>query len=381
MSIQTINPNYLYSSEELTDYLNLSIRTIQRLLKNGILPSFRINGQYRIKGVDILSYLDSVKKEETNSKSKRNTAEKLLDLLVIYPITIELGKNLAKLLEVNKETELVEIMAKLRRKMVIELGFILPNIRFFDEENIDLDENEYNILINGVEVYKGIIDPEKNQDSLKLIVDNIELAAKKYAHEILSREDVFLIIEKIRKTHYIVVEEVISEDIESSKKLSIGQLTKILRELLHESISIRNMAKILEILADNINITQNTDELVEKVREGISNQICSKLANKEGIIESITLSETLEKELIEAVENKDPNNFVKIDIKTIEKLRSNLKNLVNEKHKTIICSPIIRKYLRNVLERNFPEISVLSYTGIYRDIKIANVAQLNLDSK
>jgi flagellar biosynthesis protein FlhA len=365
MRINQLDADKMYTSEEITEYLNVSLRTTQRLLKSGELPSFKIHGQYRIKGIDALNYLSGVRinindliyEQENNDKPIN-----LVNLLEVKPLEIKLSENLGQLIESNIEYFNNESKS-LREKITLDMGFICPGIKFSDD--INLNDNEFYILVNGIEIYKN------NSESIKEIFEKSESIIKKYAYEIISREEVFVIIEKLRKTYPVIVEEVLGYENNDKNKLSIGQLTKILKYLLKEQVSIRNMRTILESIADTIPFTLEIEEISNRVRESLSRQICKSIS-KGGIIEVFGISPDLENYLKEHIKLDIDNSKIFILESEKSKLISNYLKDLTEKSNTsvVICDPSIRRVFREMIERNFPNISVISYREISKDYKI-----------
>lgn len=413
MLIQTINPDHLYTSEEVTEYLRVSLRTTQRLLKTGLLQSYKVHGQYRIKGLDLLNYLDDVKRDAEVFEVEKDSPEKLIKMLEVHPISVELAVEIIPLVDPQQGSNFLSQVEELRKKIIMDLGFIFPGIQFKD--NIKLQKNEYNIQVNGVRVSKSklftdkfyvisnnelpdteeVVDPVssqkgywvdenfKNQFSevltpAEFLLKHLEFITKSFSHEIISREEVFTIVEKIRKNHSVVVEEVISEDSSSNEKLSIGKLKNILKELLREQVSIRNIPLILEALADGIQITKDTDVLVEIVRESLSRQICSKLADDNNVIEVLTVSDNIEKLISDSIKKDASGKSFYLPATETRKIHLSLKELVKEKNRPIICSPLIRKYLRLLIERNFYQVPVLSFREISSSIKISDCGLIDI---
>lgn len=423
MKKEIINPDVFYTSEEVTEILNVSLRTTQRILKSGNLPSFRINGQYRIKGIDILNFLNNVRYDNiTISESEKEKPADLIPMLEVYSINLEISPDLNNLFEPQDKSEVLLSLNNMRKKIITELGFIMPGVRFND--NTELKENSYRILINGTSVTTGKLFTNKlfaysiddsdiklsenmylkpitkekgywiEKDlkeeleskgfivltSEELLLEHINFIIRKFAHEIISKDEVFLIIENLRKNYPIVVEEVIQDNNNESNKLSIGKITKILKELLREQISIRNIRLILESLGDFIEETTDPEILVELLRKSLSNQICSKLVDndsEEDVINVLGLDTDLEKTLIEGIKT---NELGKKEFYVSGDFSSNIISKIKEFKdiKVIICSPLIRKYLKLILERNFPNISVLSYQEIGKEFKVNCVGMIKI---
>jgi flagellar biosynthesis protein FlhA len=376
MKINQLDSDKMYTSEEITEYLNVSLRTTQRLLKSGELPSFKIHGQYRIKGIDALNYLSGVRiniNDLIYEQENNNKPINLVNLLEVKPLEIKLSENLGQLIESNIEYFNNESKS-LREKITLDMGFICPGIKFSDDVN--LNDNEFYILVNGIEIYKN------NAESIKEIFEKSESTIKKYAYEIISREEVFVIIEKLRKTYPVIVEEVLGYENSDQNKLSIGQLTKILKYLLKEQISIRNMRTILESIADTIPFTLEIEEISNRVRESLSRQICKSIS-KDGIIEVFGISPDLENYLKEHIKLDIDNSKIFILESEKSKLIANCLKDLTEKSNTsvVICDPSIRRVFREMIERNFPNISVISYREISKDYKVKLVDTIKDNDK
>lgn len=415
MKTETINPDRFYTSEEVTEILHLSLRTTQRILKSGSLASFKINGQYRIKGLDILNFLSNVRLDNiTGLETGKEKPADLLPMLEVHSISLEISPTLTALFDPQDKSQVLLSLNNMREKIIKELGFIMPGIQFND--NSELKENTYRILINGTPVTTGklfinklfvsetddsdiefseeiyikpidkvkgywIENEKKEEVELKgcvvstpetILLEHISFIIRKFAHEIISKDEVFLMIENLRKDYPVVVEEVIKDDNNEKNKLSIGKMTKILKELLREQISIRNIRLILESLGDFIEETTDPEILVEQIRQSLSGQICSKLVandSEEPIINVISLDNELEKVLTSGIKiNSSGKKEFEISPDVTQNIMVKLKEFKDLK--VILCSPLIRKYLKLILERNFPDISVISYQEVGREFKI-----------
>jgi excisionase family DNA binding protein len=365
MRLNQIEPEKMYTSEEITEYLNVSLRTTQRLLKSGELPSFKIQGQYRIKGLDTLNYLSGVRVDSNNELYDQENNDKpinLVNLLEIKPLEIKMGLNLSTNIQNNIDS-FNNQTKNLREKITLDMGFICPGITFCDDTSFA--QNDFVILLNGIEIYKD------NSESFEIMLGKSEIIIKKYAHEIISREEVFVIIEKLRKKYPVIVEDVLAYDNNDKNKLNIGQLTKVIKLLLKEQISIRNMRIILESIADTIPFTSNIEEISNRVRESLSRQICNFLA-KDGVIEVLGLDVTLEQYLKDNIKNDiDGSKIFDITSEKSKKIMEQLINITKETNTSvIICHHEIRRLFREMIERNFPHISVISYREISKDYKV-----------
>jgi len=430
MSIQEINTDRLYTSEEVTEYLRVSLRTTQRLLKTGQLPSFKVHGQYRIKGIEILNYLNGVRIDSDEDNIEEDKPANLISLLEIHPITVELGIDLIPLADPAQEGEIFKKIPDIRKNITLELGFIMPGIQFKD--NISLGKNEYNILIDGLKVADGkiekdkffaraisnnaeeisdykVIDPlddnksdfwpidnnnnacwineelkEKALNSgyevitpIDLLLRHIGKIAKSFSHEILNREEVSVIIENIRKKYPVIVNELLDY-----YGLTIGELTKILKGLLYEQVSIQNIRLILEGLSDSLAITKNKDIdiLVEMTRQKLSRQICTKLADKDKVIDIIVLSEKISKVFNDSICHTAEGSILALNPAFSQKFSAKVKEIIqNINQPVILTDPNIRRYVKRVLARNFPKIVVLSYKEVNTMVKIRCINTIDIE--
>jgi len=387
MPIETLSAEQMYTSEEVTEYLRVSLRTTQRLLKGGELRSFKVHGQYRIKGIDLINYLHNVHSDTTaieGDEAEHKPAD-LLPLLKVPPLSLEISPTLFPLFQSPENSLVLNGLEPLRKQIIYTLGFIFPGIQINDNET--LKDDHYQILVHGSPVIQACLQGDTDAQRAAQILKQLQATAQQYAHEILSREEVALMVENLRQTHRVVVDEVMQDGFESHpQKLSIGQLTRVLKGLLREQVSIRNLRLILEGLADGLEMHLSGDGLIEQVRQTLTRQICSTLvdaplsAGASQVISVITLEPALEQCLSDSVKTDawGHTNLV-LDSVISRGVMEQLKECVKDSDlKTLISSPLIRASLRRMIARNFPTISVLSYLEIDSEFKIRAAASLQM---
>lgn len=369
-NLPVIVPETLYTSEEVSDYLRLSLRTVQRILLNKSLPSYKIHGQYRIKGLDLLSYLDAVRQDSNTIISAQKKPADLIEMLEVNPVSIGFGLNWLPLV---KTPDFLEPLDQLRKEVVKELGFIMPGVQLHD--NLDLEPKAYQIKIHGASMFTGNLNsnsPEPTLLDAKDVYQQLHTLIKKYAYEIISREEVAVILEHQRETRPTVIDEIMTESAQAGR-LTVGQLTKILRYLLQEQVSIRNLGLILEILADHLTQISQLDLLAEKVRQGLARQINAPLAESDKVISVLCLDPQQEEELKEdfqpALSNISQTKWSQCLLKAIQK---------ENPHGVLICSVALRRKLALILSRRFPNITVLSYQEIAPEYQIRPLKILSL---
>ena len=197
-----------------------------------------------------------------------------------------------------------------------------------------------------------------------------------YADELLTREDVQNLIETVKSTAKTVVEELIPNI------LTLGEVQKVLHNLLRERVSIRNLEAILEVLADYAPRTKDTDLLTEYVRHALSRQVCSEYKDDDGNLRVVVLAPTLEKEILDAVQQSDTGEYVPIDparIDTISKATAeSVQTLVQAGHDAIVVTTAqVRRYFRQLVERQVPKLVVLSYNEVDPSLHLESVGQID----
>ena len=335
--------------------------------------------------------------------------EKIEDYLLVDQMELEIGYGLIPLVDVNQGGDLLERITMLRRQMAGELGMIVPPIRIRD--NIQLSPNEYLIKIKGNDVGKGELmmgsylamnpgsvsqkipgiktkEPAFNLDALWITESQkeaaelagytvVELPAvlathlteiiRSHAAEILMRQDVKTLVENVKKNSPAVVEEI-------SSALGVGEIQQILCMLLQERISVRDLASILELMANAAKISKDAVFINEQVRLGLARQICKPHINN-GQMSVIALAPDLEQMLEASVQatNRGPRLVIRPDL--IGRIRDRMeaiqtKILASGDQPIIVCSPNVRYPLKKLLESNFPNLVVLSYSEIITGINI-----------
>lgn len=357
-----IIPERLYSTEEVSEYLHLSLRTVQRLLKNQALNAYKIHGQYRIKGLDLLSYLEA--QRNANAPQERTPAQ-LVHLLNTQALSIEFGANWLSWVEPTPEhdTSFLQKLSELRTHIVKTLGFIFPGIQVRD--NLQLTENGYRVLLHGVPIFTDEGLP--GEVGLNTLFLHLEDLLRRYAHEVLSRDEVALILEHLEGERPAVIQEVMVSE-KNPTGLSAGQLTQILRYLLKEGVSIRQQGFILESLADQLSQTdtRQIEMLAEGLRQRLRRQINAPLV-VDGLIEVMAFEPAFENALCEQFLDADGS----ARFASIEQIRKGLRE--HSECRVLLCDPKIRRQLHHYLHRQFPDVQVLAYQEIAEDYRVKQV--------
>ncbi len=322
------------------------------------------------------------------------------------PLSLELGYALIPLVDKDKGAELLERISRIRRESALDLGLPVPKIRIID--NMNLDPNEYSFKIRGIEAGRckirlgyymcmntGAVTEELKGEATKdpafgmpaiwvpedqrtdaeqagyavvdpptIIATHITEIIKAHASEILGRQEVSVLINEVKKTNPIVVEEVMNGD---KRKFSYGDIEKILRALLAEKVSIRNMVTILETISNYGAITGNTWELTEKVREALGLQICMQYVDNDKKLRVVNLSQGWSQKILEYAQYPQDGSkpFVGFDPvdgrKWIKSVSDTLQGVQAMGFMPIImCSSVVRQLVHAAIEREMPGVVVIS---------------------
>ena len=198
------------------------------------------------------------------------------------------------------------------------------------------------------------------------------------AHELLGRQETKQLIDHLRETHAILVDEL------TPTPLSIGEIQKVLAKLLRENVSVRNLPIIFETLADYAKLTSDTDILTEYVRQALARQITTQFVNGQPALKVITVSGKVEKMVADSIQQTDHGNYLAMDPQESQYVLEAIAKEVErvsfmEQSPLILCSPGVRMYLRQLTERYFPQIPILSYNELDAAVEIQSVGVVNVE--
>ncbi len=346
-------------------------------------------------------------------KAAGATGEKLESLLTLDALQIELGFRLVNLADVRKGGDLLERVTGVRKTFAQEMGVIVPPIRLRD--NLQLEPNQYRFLLKGNCVAQGELMPDhwlamnatnsktvlkgvptvepvfklpatwvtdverKNAeisgytvvDASSVLVTHLSETVKRNCHNILTRQDVQNLLDNLKQTHPTVVTELIPA------QLNVGQVQRILQNLLAEGISIRNLAGILEKVSDYAAMTKNPDELSEYARRALGPQIIKPYQADNGSLQAITLDPRLEQQIAQGM-SKTPTEISlmmepKLAQHVVETLSQKIQQLLTAGQAPVVmCAPQIRLAFRRFFETTFADLTVLSYAEVPSRVQIQN---------
>jgi len=332
----------------------------------------------------------------------------------VEPISLEIGYGLISMVDEGLEDNLVSQITSIRRQIATELGVLVNPIRIRD--NLQLSPNEYVIKIKGNIVARGevwlnkflVLDPGMGDlpvDGIKTVEPAFGMAAlwieesqkeraelegltivepstvfvthlketiKRNAPELLGRQEVKQLLEGIKEDYDVVIDELIPDI------MTLGEVQKVLQGLLRENVPIYDLVSILEALADNGRITKDIEALTEQVRHSLKRTIVKNHLNRDGVLEVITIHPDLEDLLSDHIQKTMSGSMPVLKPDLVTRIFDNLSNTVDSaltrgSEPAILTSPRIRTAFRNLINFNFPNVSVLSITEVPNDVEIEAV--------
>lgn len=346
--------------------------------------------------------------------------DNVFKLLNVEPIEMEFGYSLLRLVDEKSGGNFIERVVIFRKQFALDMGMVIPSVRMTD--NPEINPNMYIIKIKGEEVARGeiLVDHYLALDSGDVTqqiegIDTVEPAfglpakwisedkkimadvagytlidpvsvmithwseiMKRYAHELLSRQDVSTMLDNVKKTNPIVVDDIIP------KVISVGYLQKILANLLKEGIPIRDLETILETIGDHSNVLKDTDIITEYVRQSLKRTITHRFAEANSL-RVITLDTQIEDLIVSSVKKSDQGSYLAMPPDMIQRIVT-ASNREIDKIKDVIptviilTSPVVRIYYKKLTEQFIPNITVLSYSEIDSTAQIQAIGNISLNT-
>jgi len=359
-------------------------------------------------------------KQETPEEKAAKEEKIIEDVLKIEILELVIGYQLIKLADPNQGGDLLDRIKTMRRKIAADFGFLMPQVRIRD--NLQLNPNQYQILLKGVpigegEIYpdkfmamtnpmvteeiEGIptkepafgidaiwIDADKKEDALMagytvidpstIIVTHMSELVKKYAEELLTRQDVQEILDRVKKDYPAIVEDCL-------KVASIGLIQRVLKALLHEKIPIKDMITILETITDTAEITKNLDIIVEQVRTRLSRVITNLYKDENGVIKLVTFDSNTEQYLLNKMNQQGDNRQFMLSVadmnKLVEEVSKTAQQLLSQGVAPVILivDPMIRKSLAEIFERFGLDVVVLAHSEIDSNAKFEVLGSISIN--
>jgi flagellar biosynthesis protein FlhA len=350
-------------------------------------------------------------------RDKDKDKDSVEDLLKLDELSLEVGYSLVPLVDLNQGGQLLARVKALRQNLAQQLGFIVPPVHITD--NVRLKPREYVIALRGVEVARWemfqdhmmaissegsprplpgtptkepafgvsavwIPAPLQNQalasgyavvDQTSVLATHLAEVVKQHAHELLSRQEVKRLLDRLAESHPKLVEELVP------KVLSLGEVQKVLQQLLREQVSIRDLPAILETLLDTTATTKNPVVLVESVRQSLGRALVRPLLSDNGGLRVVTLDHALEEELGRAFgPAAAPAGTTGLQPPFARRILDGLRRLAGEQvavaSPVLLCATPARYHLKRLLEPFLPKVVVLSPLEVPPVVEVQSVGVL-----
>lgn len=380
---------------------------------------FIITGRMMSAELEMAETEEAVSEEEESAEEIRRP-ENVNSLLQVDAIELEFGYGIIPLADVNQGGDLLDRVVMIRRQIALELGCVVPMIRLRD--NIQLNPNQYLIKIKGVPVSEGeilfdhymamnpgyveeeisgiptfepsfhlpaiwITESQRERaeslgytvvDPPSIIATHLTEIIRSHLAELLTRQDVQNLINNVKDANETLITELVP------KMLSVGEIEKVLQNLLAEGISIRDLVTIFETLADYAPTTHDTDVLTEYVRQSLKRAISNQYFFSNETTSVITLDPKVEQEIMNAVKQTEQGSYLALDPEYTQKLMISLKEEMGKLEELgrtpiIITSPIVRMYFKRLTEEQFRNLHVLSYNEIDSDVELQSVGMVTVE--
>lgn len=370
-----------------------------------------IDKRLKIKGIE-----SEVSTDESSAEEIRRP-ENVVSLLQVDSIELEFGYGIIPLADSNQGGDLLDRVVLIRRQVALEFGCVVPTIRLRD--NIQLNPNQYIIKIKGVPVSDGeilfdhymamnpgyveeeitgiptfepsfhlpalwITESQRERaesygytvvDPPSIIATHLTEIIRRHLDELLTRQDVQNLINNIQEANQTLVSELVP------KLLTVGEIQKVLQNLLREGVSIRDLVSIFETLADYAPTTHDTDVLTEYVRQGLKRAISGKYFPKGERNSVVTLDPKIEQEIMASVKTTEQGSYISYDPERTQQLMKSVKDEVEKlenmgRNPVIITSPIVRMYFKKLTRDYFSDLIVISYNEIDSDVELQSVGMV-----
>ncbi len=378
--------------------------------------AFLIAGQSISKSIGEESIEEEVAAEESEAEEIRRP-ENVVSLLQVDPIELEFGYGIIPLADVNQGGDLLDRVVMIRRQIALELGTVVPIIRLRD--NIQLNPNQYIIKIKGIQVTEGeilfdhymamnpgyveeeitgiptfepsfhlpalwITDGQRERaeslgytvvDPPSIIATHLTEVIRSHISELLTRQDVQNLINNLKETNPALVDEL------TPKLLGLGEIQKVLQNLLKEGVSIRDLLSIFEILADHAQTTRDTDVLTEYVRQGLKRAISSRYFIPNEVTSCVTLDPKVEQDIMGSIKQTEQGAYLTLDPERIRGIMTSLEEEISKleelgKPPIVVTSPIVRMYFKKMSEDYVKDLIVVSYNEIESDVELQSVGMV-----
>ncbi len=363
------------------------------------------------------SKIESEVSEEEVAAGEMRQPENVTSLLQVDPIELEFGYGIIPLADVKQGGDLLDRVVMIRRQIALELGMVVPIIRLRD--NIQLNPNQYIIKIKGIQISEGeilfdhymamnpgyveeeitgiptfepsfhlpaiwITESQRERaesmgytvvDPPSIIATHLTEIIRQHIAELLTRQDVQNLVDNLKEAHPALVEELVP------KLLGLGEIQKVLQNLLSEGVSIRDLLTIFETLADYAATTRDTDILTEYARQSLKRAISAKFLPANETTSVVTLDPKVEQKIMASVKQTEQGAYLTLDPEDTRQIIESTRNEIGKleklgKNPIVITSPIVRMYYKKLTSDYFADLIVISYNEIESNVELQSVGMV-----
>lgn len=374
---------------------------------------------FRMRDAQGRSQIEEEVDVEQEQADEIRKPENVVSLLQVDPIELEFGYGIIPLADVSQGGDLIDRVVMIRRQIALELGTVVPIIRMRD--NIQLNPNQYIIKIKGIKVSEGeilfdhymamnpgnveeeisgiptfepsfhlpaiwITESQRERaealgytvvDPPSIIATHLTEIVRTYIDELLTRQDVQNLISNVKESNPTLIEELVP------KLLGVGEIQKVLQNLLKEGISIRDLLTIFETLADHAVVTRDTDVLTEYARQSLKRAISSRFFAPNETTTVVTLDPAIEQQIMGSVKQTEQGSYIALDPEVNQKILKSTEAEIKKmedmgKIPIIVTSPIVRMYYKKLTQDYYKDLIVVSYNEIESNIELQSVGMVSI---
>ena len=352
--------------------------------------------------------------------AEKTTEEKIESLLPLDLLELEVGYGLIPLVDREQNGELLDRIQSIRKQFAAQMGIIVPPIHIRD--NLQLAPGSYSLLIKGVEVSQGELVPERYMamnpgevigtvpgiettepafglpalwiteehreqadqlgytvvDCATVVATHLSEILKDNAHELVGRQEMQELIDVFAQRSPKMIEDLIPE------KIQLGDILKVVKNLLREQLSVRDLRTILEALADHTHLTKNTEILTEFVRQRLGRYISSRLRAPDGQIHCVTVTGELEEHFRTQIQQVDGDFHLGVSPQVAEGLLNQLEQRMSDMSMmgytpVLLVAPELRRPVRNLISRFLPQLIVISHKEIAPGVSVSTDGEVGYD--
>ena len=365
---------------------------------------------------------DAAARAEKEVKMKPSP-EKLENLLPVDLLELEVGYGLINIVDVEQNGDLLERITNIRKQFALDLGIIIPPLRIRD--NLELKPGDYQVLLKGVQIGQGSLmvghmlamDPgnvnepipgvatkepafgldaiwitqrQKEEatyagytvvDLSTVIATHLTELVRQHAGDLLGRQELQVLVDNFKQTSPKVVEDLFNPQ----GGVTTGVVLKVMKNLLKEGVSIRDLRTIFESISDMAPYQKDPMVLTENVRQALGRSITKKLIGPDGELNLITLDRQIEETIAGGIIQTDQGQQLSLDPEFVRHFVASLNQQAMEmasqsNQSIVLCSPLIRSHLKQLLDRFIPNIIVLSHNEITPQINVKSFGTVRLSN-